>query len=127
MWQKVWREAQRSSIYIEEYQALSADSERFKWVGQTEYCKFGIEIPELQEELSKFTSSKSPAHFFVREVEVGIHSDLFPNDVYLVDTPASMMWLKPVPKSQRSILTKPMLSLLVSRKKIFMKHQKPSL
>ena len=87
MWQKVWREAQRSSIYIEEYQALSADSERFKWVGQTEYCKFGIEIPELQEELSKFTSSKSPAHFFVREVEVGIHSDLFPNDVYLVDTP----------------------------------------
>ena len=87
MWQKVWGEAQRSSIYIEEYQTLNADSERSKWIGQPEYCKFGMKIPELQAELSKFTSSKSPAHFFVREVEVGIHSDLFPNDVYLVDTP----------------------------------------
>ena len=87
MWQKVWSEAQRSSIYIDEYRALNADVERSKWIGQSDYYKYGLDIPELQAELSKFTSSKSPIHFFAREVEVGIHSDLFPNDVYLVDTP----------------------------------------
>lgn len=87
LWQKVWSEAQRSSIYIEEYCELNADAERNKWVGQADYINYKLEIPELQSELSKFTSSKSPVHFFVREVEVGIHSDLFPNDVYLVDTP----------------------------------------
>lgn len=87
LWQKVWAEAQRSSIYVDEYNTLHAENERANWVGQPDYCKYGLEIPELQDELSKFISSKSSTHFFVREVEVGIHSDLFPNDVYLVDTP----------------------------------------
>lgn len=86
-WQKIWAEAQRSQIYIDEYRELNADGERGNWIGREDYYKSGYEIPELQAELSKFTSSKSPVHFFVREVEVGIHSNLFPNDVYLVDTP----------------------------------------
>lgn len=87
LWKKVWAEAQRSTIYIDEYQELHAGAERDKWVGRSDYISYGLEISELQSELSKFTSSKSPVHFFVREVEVGIHSNLFPNDVYLVDTP----------------------------------------
>ena len=86
-WQKVWNEAQRSTIYVDEYRAINAAAECNKWIGRSDYIKYGFEIPELQAEVSKFTSSKSPVHFFVREVEVGIHSDLFPHDVYLVDTP----------------------------------------
>lgn len=87
LWQKIWTEAQRSSIYVEEYRELKADTEREKLIGQPDYYRCGLALSELQLELSKFISSKSPVHFFVREVEVGIHSDLFPNDVYLVDTP----------------------------------------
>lgn len=87
LWQRVWTEAQKSSIYIEEYDELNANGERGMWVGQPDYYNSGLEISELQAEVNRFTSSKSPVHFFVREVEVGIHSDLFPNDVYLVDTP----------------------------------------
>ena len=37
----------------------------------------------------EWTRSDTPKHFFVKEIEVGYESDsdMFPHDVYLVDTP----------------------------------------
>lgn len=47
---------------------------------------------ELPEKIMKWTSSETPEHFFVRELEVGYHRSDYqdsqlPNDVILVDTP----------------------------------------
>lgn len=86
-WRNIWKDAQKSAIYVREYRDLRAGAEKGKWVGHKEYYKSGFDIPNLQAELNKYISSKSPVHFFVQDVEVGIHSDLFPHDVYLVDTP----------------------------------------
>ena len=35
----------------------------------------------------QWTSSESRQYFFVNEVEIGYHDDIFPNDIVLVDTP----------------------------------------
>lgn len=86
-WRSIWKDAQKSHIYMDEYQTLRAGAEKKHWVGHEEHFKSGFGIPHLQAELNQFISSKSPIHFFVKDVDVGIHSDLFPHDVYLVDTP----------------------------------------
>lgn len=86
-WRQIWKDARKSSIYMDEYLKLRAGAKKKDWVGHDEHYKLGFDIPTLQKELSDFISSKSPVHFFVKDVEVGIHSDLFPHDVYLVDTP----------------------------------------
>lgn len=46
-------------------------------------CKYD----ELQKNIMEYTRSDSPKHFFVKEIEVGYQSDVFPNDICLVDTP----------------------------------------
>lgn len=86
-WQKAWEGAKSSDIYVKEFRALKAEAEKNKWVGKKDYTKVASEISELQAELRRFTGSQSPIHFFVRDVEVGIHSSLFPSEVFLVDTP----------------------------------------
>ena len=86
-WQKVWEGVKRSDIYVKEFGALKAEEEKSKWVGRKDYINFVSENSELQAELRRFTGSQSPIHFFVRDVEVGIHSSLFPSEVFLVDTP----------------------------------------
>lgn len=86
-WDQIQKEAKESLVYQKEYSQLHAEAEKKRWVGHENIFKKGLSTSDLQKELNGFISSKAPAHFFVKEVEVGIHSDFFPHDVYLVDTP----------------------------------------
>lgn len=90
-WERLWLDVGKNSTFRQEYEAKSADNIRDQYLGKSVYyeeCSFG----ELPEKIMKWTSSETPEHFFVRELEVGYHRSDYqdsqlPNDVILVDTP----------------------------------------
>ena len=86
-WKGIWSDACKSKTYSRDYQEANAAQLKAKWVNARPYHKNQLTLEELKAEVNRFTHSKSPDHFFVREVEVGICSNVFPNDVFLVDTP----------------------------------------
>lgn len=86
-WRNVWQDASKSQTYRRDYQEANADQVKDKWINSRAYHKNRLSLEELKAEVHRFTYSKSADHFFVREVEVGLCSDIFPTDVFLVDTP----------------------------------------
>lgn len=87
IWRNVWQDASKSQTYRRDYQEANAEQVRDKWINSRAYHRNQLSLEELKAEVHRFTYSKSADHFFVREVEVGICSDIFPTDVFLVDTP----------------------------------------
>ena len=88
-WKELW--ASRTSgadAFMKEYRELNADSVKTKWVGHEPVYK-EVANSEIEGELSVWSSSKSPEHYFVKEIEVGISSlpKDFPKQVVFVDTP----------------------------------------
>ena len=59
------------------------------WVGHKTIRKECGSIPELREEIKRWTAADSADHLFASEVEVGINKSLFdmPEEVVFVDTP----------------------------------------
>lgn len=86
-WKGVWKDACKSQTYCRDYQDANAEQVKDKWINSRSYHRNQLTMDELRAEVHRFTYSKSADHFFVREVEVGICSDVFPSDVFLVDTP----------------------------------------
>ncbi len=101
-WSELWASRHHADKFMEEYVALNAESHRAKWVGHDPVCNT-LTNDEVEEELSKWSSSKSPEHYFVKEIEVGISSlpKDFPAQVVFVDTPGLFD-----PVAYRSELTK---------------------
>lgn len=88
-WLKLWKNAidAKAAVFLEEFKSLRADTEKNKWIGNSKR-KFECNTKEeLIQELSRWTSSKSPVHYFVKEVEVGLSDFDLPEGVVLVDTP----------------------------------------
>lgn len=88
-WKKLWNSVQSGAErFLQLYRELKADAHREEWVGHKEE-KIELENHQIEEELKKWSSSQSPVHFFVREIEVGISSlpKDFPKQVVFVDTP----------------------------------------
>jgi len=88
-WKKLW--ASRTSgadAFMKEYNELNADAVKEKWVGHEPLHK-ELANDEIEDELSIWSSSKCPEHYFVKEIEVGISSlpKEFPSQVVFVDTP----------------------------------------
>jgi len=88
-WKKLWQSrSSGADIFMQEYISLKADAQKDKWVGHAPVYK---ELPngQIREELSKWSSSKSAEHYFVKEIEVGISTlgKDFPKQVVFVDTP----------------------------------------
>lgn len=90
-WERLWSDVGERSTFRQEYEVKNADNIRSQYLGRSVYyeeCSF----KELSEKIMKWTSSETPEHFFVRELEVGYHRSDYqesqlPNDVVLVDTP----------------------------------------
>lgn len=55
---------------MEEYNRLQADRVKDQWVGHEEILKV-MPNEDIEKELSVWSSSKSPEHYFVKEIEVG--------------------------------------------------------
>ncbi len=88
-WKKLWASLEKGADkFLEEYRELKAEQQKGKWIG---HAQEHIELAnsQVKEELSKWSSSKSAVHYFVKEIEVGIStlSKEFPKQVVFVDTP----------------------------------------
>lgn len=101
-WEELWASRHHADKFMEEYNALNAESQKSKWVGHIPLHK-ELTSDEVEGELNKWSSSKSAEHYFVKEIEVGIStlSNDFPSQVVFVDTPGLFD-----PVSYRSELTK---------------------
>ena len=88
-WNSLWKSAKesRAKVFIEEYNALNADQEKGNWLGQDNQKTACSTREELKTEIARWTSSKSPTHYFVKEVTVGLKDFDLPDGVVLVDTP----------------------------------------
>lgn len=88
-WSQLWKSiTSGADKFMEEYKRLNAESVKSKWVGH-ETRIVQLDNLEIENELSVWSSSKHPEHYFVKEIEVGI-STLpagFPKQVVFVDTP----------------------------------------
>lgn len=88
-WEMLWKSKTRGAeTFTREYAKLKAENVKNKWVGQRPIYK-KLSNAEIEKELNIWSSSKSPEHFFVKEIEVGISSlpSDFPKQVVFVDTP----------------------------------------
>ena len=87
-WRELWASRHHADKFMEEYDALDAESKKDIWIGHIPLHK-NLTSDEVGEELAKWSSSKSAEHYFVKEIEVGIStlSKDFPPQVVFVDTP----------------------------------------
>lgn len=101
-WQELWASRQHADKFMEEYDELNAESQKDKWIGHIPLHK-NLTSDEVEMELTRWSSSKSAEHYFVKEIEVGIStlSKDFPAQVVFVDTPGLFD-----PVAYRSELTK---------------------
>lgn len=104
-WKELWQS--RSNLddkYTEEYNSLNANSLKENFLGKESIT---ISLPNekeaVREELSKWASSSEPAHFFVKQIEIGISQvpNNFPKNLTFVDTPGLLD-----PVAYRSNVTK---------------------
>lgn len=88
-WDSLWKSAVEGNadIFLEEYKTLNADEEKNKWLGISPRKVICNTQEKLVKEITRWTSSKSPVHYFVKEVEVGLKDFELPKGVVLVDTP----------------------------------------
>lgn len=88
-WDKLWKSVNeaKAEVFLEEYQTLNADAEKKNWLGKSTQRFTCADRVALKEEIRKWTSSKSPTHYFVKEVIIGLKDFDLPEGVVLVDTP----------------------------------------
>ena len=88
-WEELWKSVNTSKaeVFLEEYKTLNADAEKDKWIGHDMVEIHKDDILDIQNEIKKWTSSKSAVHYFVKEVVVGIQGSPFEDGIVLVDTP----------------------------------------
>ena len=88
-WSSLWKSAEesRARVFIEEYHSLHADQEKDSWLGQDDKRSTCSTREALKAEIARWTSSKSPTHYFVKEVIVGLKDFDLPDGVVMVDTP----------------------------------------
>lgn len=88
-WARLW--ASRTSgadAFMDEYNALNADSIKDEWVGHATIHQ-ELSSHDIKAELTKWSTSGNPLHYFVKEIEVSLSTlpSTFPKQVVFVDTP----------------------------------------
>ena len=94
-WQKIWDELQRTGQkspemvrqFMDSYEALGAESIKDSFLGRAESCRAYQSDADLRVDLQRYTSAKSPEHYFIKEVTVYLKKLHLPPQVVFVDTP----------------------------------------
>lgn len=98
-WDSIWGEVRvaanspdqdvrdRIKPFLQEYSNLSAEAEKAVWLNHKDICIDSKDSAKVISIISKYTSSKSVAHYFVKEVYVEIKDCLLPQGIVLCDTP----------------------------------------
>lgn len=87
-WAELWKSRHNADKFMEEYNELNAERHKTEWI---DHLPIHTELTSdaVEDELTKWSSSKRPEHYFVKEIEVGISTlpEDFPPQVIFVDTP----------------------------------------
>lgn len=88
-WTELWKSATATTntVFVEEYEKLGAENEKPRWIDRAPQKMSFNNRAELRAEIERRTSSKSPQHYFVKEVVVGLKDFDLPEGVVLIDTP----------------------------------------
>lgn len=98
-WNSIWKEVKvaanspdqdvrdRIKPFLQEYSNLSAEAEKALWIDHQDLTINTKDHLEVIPIITKYTSSKSAAHYFVKEVYVEIKDCLLPQGIVLCDTP----------------------------------------
>lgn len=95
-WDDLWQSVMQANAhshrndkenFLSEYKDLNADSLKDGLLDHVEDFFKPSSFEELKVLVSKYTSSRSPEHFFAKEVEIGLSSFNVPKNVVFVDTP----------------------------------------
>lgn len=98
-WNALWEEAihaynsedketkDKVRPFIEDYNSANADTIKANYIGHKDLILELYSDDELRSAISKYTSSVSPAHYFVKEVFCEIKDSNIPQRVVLCDTP----------------------------------------
>lgn len=76
-----------NNVFLEDYNKLNADDAKKIWLNHKPEHFDCDDHEDLKQKIAEATSSKSPKHYFVKEVTVGLKDCNLPRDVVLVDTP----------------------------------------
>lgn len=83
----VKKEKSSSNTFIKEYNNISADDVKSKYLNKEKIKIEFDDIKDLKEEVKKWTSSKTKEHYFVKEIEIGLEKLKLNNQICIVDTP----------------------------------------
>ena len=88
-WDKIWSDAteKKATTFIEGYKQLNADEVKNLLLNKKDVYQEFDSIEEMKKEISRWTSSRSKEHYFVKELEIGIDDLKLPTQICLVDTP----------------------------------------
>lgn len=88
-WNSLWESAidSKAEVFLEDYKKLDAENQKSEWINRESEVIFAKNLEDLKEAISKYTSSRSAVHYFVKEVEVGLKDFKVPEQVCFVDTP----------------------------------------
>ena len=92
-WDELWESVENSdrdinkSVFKGEFEELNANSIKNDYLNKEELHINCNNIGELIEKVSEYTSKKSPKHYFVKEITVGLNNDKLPKEIVFVDTP----------------------------------------
>lgn len=88
-WEQLWKSATSTtnSVFIKDYKSLNAESEKSRWLNHEVHKIICSDKAALKAEIERWTSSKSPIHYFVKEVSVGLRDFDMPEGVVFIDTP----------------------------------------
>ncbi len=86
-WDALWATiSKRADVFMEEYKELDGDNHKREWINHADYQRT-LSAEEIKDELERWSSSKHPEHYFVKEIEVGLPTLKLPENVVFVDTP----------------------------------------
>ena len=77
----------KATTFIEGYKQLNADEVKNLLLNKKDVYQEFDSIEEMKKEISRWTSSRSKEHYFVKELEIGIDDLKLPTQICLVDTP----------------------------------------
>lgn len=90
-WNELWKSVEESSgrneVFKKEFNSLGALYSAKEYIGKDEIIEYPSSIDDLKEMVKKYSSSKSKAHYFVKEIEIGLQNLNLPKEVCFVDTP----------------------------------------
>ena len=81
-WSELWKDASNGSLFMKKYNELNAESFKDDFIGKEPKIEaFSVEL------LKKYTSSKAPEHFFIKEVLISYPEFPYEKNIMFVDTP----------------------------------------